>query len=289
VTFLELRELLADRTSDPIAVRFVLEEVVGESRSALLLTPDREMSDDDVRRALALVEEFVAGVPLQHVLGHWTFRDVELIVDERALIPRPETELVVEAALHELDRMRQGRPRPCRALDLGTGTGAIAVSLVRECPDVFVVATDVSRAALDLAKCNGARLAPAERERLEYRLGDWWEALAESEGSHDSEDRFDLICSNPPYLSVLEWNDLDKIVRDHDPFEALVGGAIGTEQIERVVMGARDHVADGGALVVEIGWLQGPVAADLARASGATYVEVLPDLAGRDRILLARW
>jgi release factor glutamine methyltransferase len=289
VTLLELRGLLADRTSDPIAVRFVLEEVVGESRSALLLTPDREMSDDDVRRAIALVEEFVAGVPLQHVLGHWTFRDVELIVDERALIPRPETELVVEVALRELDRTRQDRPGPLRALDLGTGSGAIAISLVRECSDVYVVATDVSRAALDLAACNGARLAPLERERLAYRLGDWWEALPVPKCSHDSGQLFDLICSNPPYLSVLEWTDADSIVRDHDPFEALVGGAIGTEQIERIVTAARDHVADGGALVVEIGWLQGPVAADLARAAGATHVEVLPDLAGRDRILLARW
>jgi release factor glutamine methyltransferase len=107
--------------------------------------------------------------------------------------------------------------------------------------------------------------------------------------SGDGARRFDVICSNPPYLSVLEWSELDPLVRDHDPFEALVGGAAGTEQIERVVGGARDHLADGGTLVVEIGWSQGPVAAGIAVAAGAAKVEILPDLAGRDRILLARW
>jgi release factor glutamine methyltransferase len=288
VTLLELRGLLADRTTDPIAVRFVLEEVVGASRSELLLTPDREVSDDDVHRAIALIEEFVSGVPLQHVLGHWSFRSLELVVDQRALIPRPETELLVEVALGELDRLRQIRSGPFRVLDLGTGSGAIALSLVRECDDAVVVATDVSRAALDLAACNGSRLSLSEQSRLELRLGDWWDALIGND-SGNAAPRFDVICSNPPYLSVLEWNELDPIVRDHDPFEALVGGATGAEQIERVVAATGAHLADNGTLVVEIGWSQGPVAATIARAAGAVHVEILPDLAGRDRILLARW
>jgi release factor glutamine methyltransferase len=289
VTLRELRELLADRTHDPIAVRFVLEEVVGAARAELVLTPDREISDDEVRRAIAMIEEFVGGVPLQHVLGHWAFRSVELIVDNRALIPRPETELVVEVALGELDRVRQIRSGPFYALDLGTGSGAIAISLVRERPEVSVIATDVSRAALDLAARNRSNLDLSEQERLELRLSDWWDAVGIDDDAQVEVPRFDLICSNPPYLSVLEWNELDPIVRDHDPFEALVGGAAGTEQIERVIAGVRDHLVDDGALVIEIGSSQGPVAADLGRAAGATHVEILADLAGRDRILLARW
>lgn len=288
MTLLELRGLLADRTSDPIAIRLVLEEAAGAKPSSLVLNPDREVTDDEARRAIELVEEFAAGVPLQHVLGHWAFRSTELVVDRRALIPRPETELLVDAALGELDRMRRLRPGPLRALDLGTGSGAIAISLVRECADVSVLATDVSRAALDLAMCNGGHLVAADQARLEFRIGDWWGALLVGAATA-APCRFDVICSNPPYLSVLEWSVLDPIVRDHDPFEALVGGATGTEQIERVVAGARDHLAENGALVVEIGWLQGPVAAELVRAAGATHVRVLPDLAGRDRILLARW
>jgi release factor glutamine methyltransferase len=289
VTLAELRGLLGARLRDPIALNCVLEEVMSAPRSQLVVQGAREVTDEELREALELVDSVAAGVPLQHVIGHWTFRTLELAVDGRALIPRPETELVVSVALEELRRLAGFRPLPLRCLDLGTGTGAIALSLVSEFPDVCVVATDVSREALALAEENRSQLAEALRDRLETRHGDWYGALAPSSGAEPPVVPFDLICANPPYLSEAEWRDVDPLVRDYDPAEALVAGAVGTEQIELILAGASRHLTAGGSLVVEIGWRQGPDVIRLANSAGADYVAVLPDLAGRDRILLARF
>jgi release factor glutamine methyltransferase len=289
VTLVELRGLLGARLPDAIALNTVLEEVLCASRSQLILQGTREVTEEEVCHALELADSVAAGVPLQHVIGHWTFRTLELAVDSRALIPRPETELLVDVALDELDRLAEFRPLPLRCLDLGTGTGAIALSLVSERPDVHVVATDMSRDALDLAEENRSRLAAPLRDRLEFRYGDWYGALTEMRDEASPVVSFDLICANPPYLSEAEWREVDPTVRDYDPAEALVAGAVGTEQIELILDGASRFLTAGGSLVIEIGWQQGPDAMRLAKSSGAGHVAVLPDLAGRDRILLARF
>jgi release factor glutamine methyltransferase len=289
VTLAELRGLLGARLPDPIALSCVLEEVMNAPRSQLIVEGGREVTDEEFRRAVGLVEEVVAGVPLQHVIGHWTFRTLELGVDSRALIPRPETEMVVSVALDELARLAGFRPLPLRCLDLGTGTGAIALSLLSECPDVSVVATDTSREALEVADENRSQLAEPLRDRLELRHGDWYGALAATCGGVSSVAPFDLICANPPYLSEAEWCEVDPVVRDYDPVEALVAGPVGIEQIELILAGAGRHLTGRGSLVVEIGWKQGPEVMRLARSAGAGQVAVLPDLAGRDRILLARF
>jgi release factor glutamine methyltransferase len=288
VTLSELRGLLAVRLPDPIAVSSVLEEVMCTSRAQLILQGAREVTTEEFDQAVAFADSVVAGVPLQHVIGHWSFRTLELVVDARALIPRPETEVMVGVALDELVRLRTFRPLPLRCLDLGTGTGAIALSLVSESPDVVVVATDLSAAALALANENRSRLGEPLRDRLELRQGDWFGALAALDEAASAVAEFDLICANPPYLSDREWLEVDPVVRDHDPVGALVAGAVGTEQIELILGGAAGHVARGGALVLEIGWRQGPEVTRLAWAAGAGYVAILPDLVGRDRILLAR-
>jgi release factor glutamine methyltransferase len=274
---------------DPIALNCVLEEVMCAPRSQLIVQGARLVTDDELAQALELADSVVAGVPLQHVVGHWTFRTLELAVDRRALIPRPETEMLVSVALDELDRLAGSRLAPLRCLDLGTGAGAIALSLVSECPDVSVVATDASTEALALAAENRSRLAEPLGDRVEFRHGDWYEALAATGGETSSVVPFDLICANPPYLSEAEWRDVDPIVRDYDPAQALVAGVVGTEQIELILAGAGKHLSDGGSLVVEIGWKQGAEATGLARSAGAGHVAVLPDLAGRDRVLLARF
>jgi release factor glutamine methyltransferase len=289
VTLAELRGLLGARLADPTALNCVLEEVMCAPRSQLLVQGGRLVTDAELAQALELADSVLSGVPLQHVIGHWTFRTLELAVDGRALIPRPETEMVVGVALEELDRLAGARPLPLRCLDLGTGTGAIALSLVSEFPDATVVATDVSPEALALAAQNRSQLAEPLRDRVEFRYGDWYDALAPSSDEASFVVPFDLICANPPYLSEAEWAEVDPIVRDYDPVQALVAGAFGTEQIERILDGAGKHLSDGGSLVVEIGWEQGPEAMRLAGSAGAGHVAVLPDLAGRDRILLARF
>lgn len=287
MTLGELRALLRSRLHDEVALRILVEEVTGERHAAIALGDQTELSAAQLEQALAFAEAIEHGMPLQHVIGHWSFRALELRVDDRALIPRPETELLVDVALDELRRRRAaGRLAPPRCLDLGTGTGAIALSLVREWPEAIVVACDVDRSALELASENCELLDEEERGRLTLCEGSWFEAL---DGLDADERRFDVICSNPPYLSAREWAEVDAIVREHDPKRALVGGERGTEQIEQICIAAPAHLLDDGLVVIEIGWLQGPAAIEVARGAGARSASVLPDLASRDRILLARF
>lgn len=212
-----------------------------------------------------------AGWPLQYVLGRWSFRGIELRVDERALIPRPETELLVDLVL---DRLPKGRP--ARALDLGTGTGAIALALVAERPELVVVATDVSAPALALARENAAALGMLDRVTL--RLGSWYEAV-------DPGERFDVVCANPPYVSETEFDVLDPWIRGFEPRSALVPGPTGQESLTELLDGFHAVVGPRGFGVFEIGASQG---ADLVARAGdrGLRAEVHRDLGGRDRFLV---
>jgi release factor glutamine methyltransferase len=212
------------------------------------------------------------------VLGAWGFRGLDLLVDQRVLIPRPETEQVVEAALETARRLGP----PLTIADLGTGSGAIALSLADELPlrEVVIWATDASADALDVARANLAGLGRAAANvRLAH--GSWWEALpGELRG------RLDLVVSNPPYVGDAE--QLDASVADWEPAAALFGGPDGLDALRVVAGGAAQWLRAGGALVCEIGEAQGGAARELAAACGLTDVEVRRDLAGRDRILISR-
>lgn len=228
-----------------------------------------------------MAERRIAGEPLQHVLGHWGFRSLDVVTDRRALIPRPETETLVSLALHHAPTHG-----PVLAADLGTGTGVIACSLAVELGDrALVVAVDASAGAVSLASENVERvLGETGRERVRVRLGSWFEGLPD-----EHRGGFDLVVSNPPYLSEREWPLLDAVVRDHDPPEALVAGPTGLEDIDWLVAGARSWLAPGGWLLVEIAPHQAEAISILARDAGYEAVEVCRDLAERDRVLVARW
>jgi len=218
------------------------------------------------------------------VLGHWGFRTLDVDVDGRGLVPRPETEHVVTVALSELDRLGQMRPRAeALAADLGTGSGVIALSLVAERARLRVVATDDDPAALDLASHNLSRLPAPAAARVELFRGDWYGALpAGLAGS------FDLIVSNPPYLAEREWAGLDPTVRDFDPHGALVAGPSGLEALETIVTGAPGWLRDGGVVVIEIAPHQAAAALQLAAEAGFPAAKVEDDLARRPRVLVAR-
>ncbi len=245
-------------------------------------------------RAWALADRRAAGEPLQYVLGRWPFRSVELYVDPRVLIPRPETEYVVDVALAELERSSGAAPAPVAA-DLGTGSGAIALSLAVEggaiLPDVEVWATDVSPDALEVARHNLEALAgadPAAAARVRIAHGRWFEALPGRLAG-----RVDLVVSNPPYVTESEYLDLDPVVRDFEPRLALVAGsgtdgAGGMEAIEAIVTGAPVWLRPSGALVVEISPAQAGASVDLAHRAGFEAVTTARDLAGRLRVLVAR-
>ncbi|HLI15466.1 MAG TPA: peptide chain release factor N(5)-glutamine methyltransferase [Acidimicrobiales bacterium] len=259
--------------------RLLLEEVAGSDLARLAPRLDEAPSPGALAALEAATRRRLAGEPLQYVLGHWGFRSLDLLVDCRALIPRPETEVVVEHALAELAR----HPAPARAADLGTGSGAIALALALE-GGAAVVAVEASRAALELARANLERLPSAVAARVELVEGDFYEALGAA-----SPAAFDCIVSNPPYLAVAEWERLDPVVRDHEPKEALVAGPTGLEAIEVVVSGAPDHLSPGGSLVLELAPHQADEVLALAARAGAREAAVQRDLAGRRRVLVARW
>jgi release factor glutamine methyltransferase len=256
----------------------LVEEVSGYEGADLLLMLETEAPARLADRLTALALRRREGEPLQHLIGHWAFRRLDLAVTEAALIPRPETEQVVEVALRELRRIEG-----YRVADLGTGTGAIALSVAVEEPSTEVYATDRSPAALCLASANLAGHGRAAGARVRLLEGHWYEALpANLAGS------FDLIVSNPPYVSQAEWELLDPVVRLHDPRQALVSGPSGLEAIEEVVTGARKWLSRPGCLVVEIAPHQAEAARRIAEDAGLTEVLVERDLAGRDRMVVGR-
>ncbi len=213
-----------------------------------------------------------AGEPLQYVLGSWSFRGREIVVDRSVLIPRPETEMLVEVVLERLDRKKE-----YRILDLGTGSGAIAIALAAERCKATVVAIEASEPAFRIALQNvGAnRLS----RQIEVRLGSWFTPVAG--------ERFDCICSNPPYISTADYWRLDSIVRDFEPQEALLAGSTGLEAYETIANNLGDHLNPGGFAAFEVGDGQPDAVAELLRKAGLSEIEVRLDLAGRERFVIA--
>ncbi|HEV2361904.1 MAG TPA: peptide chain release factor N(5)-glutamine methyltransferase [Acidimicrobiales bacterium] len=274
----DLRSGATSSLADPVTVARLLEEASGVSGAELMVHLDEAAPAAAARRMDLMVARLLAGEPLQHVLGHWGFRLLDLAVGPGALIPRPETEIVTELAIGAL----AGAESPV-VVDLGTGTGAIALSIAVEVASATVYAVERSPAALQLASANLCGLGRAIAARVTLLSGDWYGALpGELRG------RIDLVVSNPPYVSEAEWLGLDPVVKDHDPYDALVPGPIGTEAIEQIVEGAGDWLAVDGALVVEIAPSQASAVLEMATRCGFSDSRVASDLAGRERALVAR-
>ena len=246
----------------------------------------RELDRPATRRGVASFDSMlarrIAGEPLQYVLGSWGFRALDLFVDPRVLIPRPETEIVAGCALDELRRRAEALSAPMLlAADLGCGSGAIGLSLAAERVDVEVICTDVSADALAVASANLAGLGrPAQRVRLAE--GSWYEALPA-----DLRGRFDVIVSNPPYVADGSGS-LPLEIADHEPPVALYSGRTGLEATEEILTGAPDWLAPGGAVVLELSDGTAGRVEGLARSAGLAEVAVHPDLTGTDRVLVAR-
>lgn len=256
-------------------VRWLLREVVGVDVSWFALieaTPD----ESDRSRFEMLVGRRLHGEPLQYVIGHWPFRSLDLVVDERALIPRPETEQVAEIALAELDALDVDDPL---VVDLGTGTGALALAVAVERPDTWVLGVEASRPALELAMENRDRVGLGVN-RVALAAGSWFSTLPD-----DLRGVIDLIVTNPPYVAT--GDVLDASVRDWEPTEALFAGSDGLDDLRVIIAHAPEWLAPHGVLVAEIGATQADAVLMLARQAGFMIAEVRPDLAGRDRILVA--
>lgn len=267
--------------------RWLTETASGFARSDWLNISERIPNERAQAHLDSMLERRVRGEPLQYVLGSWEFRGLDLLVDRRVLIPRPETEWVVEVALDEAARFglrRGGRatldaPTGAVVADLGTGSGAIALALAAELPDTVVWATDASTDALTVASANVAGCA-ATRVRLAH--GSWFAALPES-----LRDGLALIVANPPYIANSEFGSLPPEVANHEPRDALVSGPTGLEAIELLVRAAPQWLAPGASLVVEIAPHQSDAARAHAHAAGFADVLVREDLTGRPRALVA--
>lgn len=272
--------------------RFIVDHVLGAGASA-----SRGVTDDETAAARLMVARRLDGEPLQYVLGEWSFRALDVSVDRRVLIPRPETEQVVEVALGELRRLaRDGGVKNPVLVDAGTGSGVIALSLATEAPRDFpqgegkVWATDASADALDLAAQNIDRVRTRHAGRMFPVVlleGDWLEVLpGELLGS------VHLIVSNPPYVAPEEWVDLPDEVR-REPRQALVAGpgsdgTPGLHGVEDVLTQSMKWLAPSGSVVIELAPHQADSAAHMAKSVGYTDVWVAPDLAQRARALVAR-
>jgi release factor glutamine methyltransferase len=247
-----------------VDAELIVAHATGLSRAQLALERRRSVSDDERERVEALVQRRAAREPLQYVLGEWGFRRLTLTVDPRALVPRPETEVVVERCLALL----AGRDRP-RVLDVGTGSGAIALAIADEHPAARVVGVDASEGALALARENAARTGL----EIELRRHDLFAGLPQGP--------WELVVSNPPYVEPEELHRLEPEVRDWEPRAALVGhGAT-----EAVARGALDLLVPGGALVLEVAEDTARRFSALLDGLGYRNVRATPDLAGRDRVV----
>lgn len=261
---------LAGASDTPrLDAELLVAHAVPAARSAVIAFPERPLSVDAARRLAALVARRAAGEPLAYVVGRKEFRSLDLAVGPAVLVPRPETEHLVDAALARLD----GVASP-QVLDLGTGSGAIALAIKAERPDASVVAVDASDAALDVARANGARLGFA----VEWRSSDWFAAVRDR--------TFDAILCNPPYVAS---GDPHLAGLAHEPRAALDGGPDGLDAIRVVLRDAPPRLRADGVLIVEHGSEQQADVAALAVAAGLDVVERGRDLAGLDRyVVLAR-
>jgi release factor glutamine methyltransferase len=245
----------------------LLERATGERRERFAMEPDARLDPVAARAFADFVRRRLRREPVAYILGVRAFRRIELAVDRRVLIPRPETEHLVEVAL-ELE--------PLAVCDVGTGSGAIALAVADELPNARVTATDIYPEALEVARANAERLGLADRVRFEA-------------GSLPREGSFDLILANLPYVSAREWLELEPEVRDYEPRGALVPGPTGLEAIEALLgelavgAGARTK-----AIALEVGEGQAPVVAELVRRAGFERVEVRRDLAGIERVVVGR-
>lgn len=262
---------LARSPSPRLDAEVLMTRLTGLSRAQMYARPDFALPAPVAAAYDTLVDARERGMPVAYLTGEREFWSRTFRVTPDTLIPRPDTETIIAAAL------QLKLPERARVLDLGTGTGAIAITLALECPLWDVTASDISAAALTVARDNAARLGACVR----FCSGSWFAALPAG-------DRFDLIVSNPPYIAAEDPHLVEGDVR-FEPRLALVAAEQGLADIAALVREAAHYLAEGGWLLIEHGWTQADATAALASAAGFSPLKTLTDLAGQPRALLAGW
>ena len=275
---LSLRSLISATTLPPSEARLLMSHVLEKHyqlpRSALLSRDKMVLSSEAILQWQELQSKRLAGQPIAYLIGKRGFHDIELYVAPGALIPRPETELLVEIGLQEIAQLHGS----VTVLDLGTGSGAIALAIANAATHVLVTATDQAPEALVIAKTN-ARLLNLEK-RVQLLQGSWYEAL-------NDDVRFDIILSNPPYISSLDPHLSQGDLR-FEPKSALTDHAGGLTCLEAIIDGAKDHLSPNGLIAVEHGFDQSDAVVELLKTAGLSDIQTYLDLAGHRRVASGR-
>jgi len=273
-----LRSLLSSSTLPSGEARLLMAHVLEQHyllpRSALLTRDDMVLSSEANLQWQSLQSKRLAGNPIAYLIGKRGFHDIELYVAPGVLIPRPETELLVEIGLQEIERLHGS----AKVLDLGTGSGAIALAVANAAPQVLVSATDQSSEALDIAKTN-IQLLKLEA-RVQLMQGSWYGALSDDA-------RFDIILSNPPYISSLDPHLSQGDLR-FEPISALTDHASGLTCLEAIINGAKEHLNPNGLIAIEHGYDQSDAVVDLMKTAGLSDMQTHLDLAGHRRVASGR-
>jgi len=271
----ETIEVLGERPQ----ARWICETACGLDGDEFLAELDEPATERMVAQLDAMVARYRAGEPLAYVMGHWSFRTIELMVDRRVLIPRPETEMVAGRALE----LARGVADQRRVVDLGTGSGAIGLSLAAELPimGTEVWLTDYSTDAVDVARANAIGLGRAAAN-VRVSHGSWFDALPV-----DVRGEIDVVVSNPPYIADGDAEVAESVL-EYEPHTALFAGDNGLDDVRTIARDARDWLRSGGWLVMEIGYQQGEAVKALLERFGYADVAIANDLTGRPRIAEAR-
>jgi len=273
-----LRSLLSDsalpQNEAKILLAFVIEKHYQLPRSALLSRDEMELSLEALEQWRNLESKRLSGEPIAYLVGKRGFHDIELYVASGVLIPRPETEILVEIALREIQTLN----RPANILDLGTGSGAIALAIAHSAPQTIVTATDQSLEALAIAKMNADQLGFSDR--VQFAQGSWYEALKEAI-------QFDVILSNPPYIAAGDSHLSEGDLR-FEPASALTDGAGGLSCLEAIILQVHPYLKPGGLVAVEHGFDQSDAVVNLMKAAQLQEIQVYKDLAGHCRVVSGR-
>lgn len=256
--------------SPALEAEILLMDALGKPRSYLHAWPERMLARLTVENFQQRIERRIAGEPIAHITGEKEFWSLPLTITQDVLIPRPETELLVEITLQQIPEQTA-----LSVADLGTGSGAIAIALASERPDCLITATDISTQALDIAQANAERL---KLKNIHFRKSDWYEALEEKQ--------YDIIVSNPPYIAEndphLNQGDLP-----HEPVSALISGTDGLDDIRVITGQAKPHLNPGGKLILEHGYNQEEALGNIMQAQGLENIQCYRDLAGLPRVTIA--
>ena len=272
----------ADIDSPGINADTLLSFVLSCDRTKLYTNPDEIISDANINRYKELINERIRHVPLQYITHQVEFMSLDFFVDERVLIPRPETEILVEAVLENVHDKQYSNEK-ITIMDIGTGSGNIAISLAKNLSNVEIYASDISQEALEIARENVQRHKVADKVLLLH--GDLSGAFI----SHIDQGSIDFIVSNPPYVSESEWKNLEPELKDHEPRKALVAGKDGLCFYRHIIRDASDWLMPDGYLVFEIGDTQANSITRFMESEGHYKdIEISNDLQGKERIIFAR-